>query len=182
MKIQFNGQKSFTLKNSKVEIITDPIANSGKEVDFVTLSEPKGSTEQDTKKVLNLPGEFEISNILAQGFFTDNRENIVYKIIFDEIAIINFGNLGEVPTSKFYEVLGENVDVLIISLSENFNHKDAKALVDKVDPRMVLFGGDVAQYPKIIENLGAKTLETSNIKITRNGFADDKTEIYVMNI
>jgi len=182
MKIQFNGQKSFTLKNSKLSVALDPEGNTGKEVDFVTLSEVNGRTEQTAKKVLNLPGEFEISGILAQGLFTDNQGNIVFKIIMDEIAIVNFGNLGEVPDTKFFEKLGENVDIIIISLSEKFNDKDAKALVDKIDPRMVVFGGDMAFYPKVIENLGAKVAESSEIKITRSGFSDDKTEIFVMNV
>ena len=120
--------------------------------------------------------------MLAQGFFTDNRTNVAYKIVVEETALLHFGALKEVPMADFFEKLGENVDVVVIALSETFDDTKAKALIDKLDPRMVLLTGDETYFAGMTAKAGAKAAEEAVLNITKSGLSDDKTDIIILKV
>jgi hypothetical protein len=182
MKIQSEGGSSLRLSTQKNQVIFNPASAPSGDVDIIALSEPKNTTDFTTKKLFNLPGEYEVSGILAQGFYTDDQNNIAYKVIVEEIAVVHFGNLKEVPVSDFFEKLGENVDVVVLALNENFDDKKAKTLIDKMDPRMVLLIGDNTYFAGMTDKFGAKMVEEAVLNISKSGLSDDKTEVLILNV
>jgi hypothetical protein len=123
MKIQFNGEQSFYLEGKKVKCIFNPNTKSMENVDFAMFSQEDIKSDIKSKKELRLPGEFEISDVLIQGFYTDNNLNIVYKIVLDDIIILHTGQLKDIPNSDFFENIGDTIDVLLVNISEEFDNK-----------------------------------------------------------
>lgn len=66
----------------------------------------------------------------------------MYKVIMEGVSLVYFGNLQEIPNNKFFEKLGENFDIVLLNLGENFKGKEAKEMIELLDPRMVILGGD----------------------------------------
>jgi hypothetical protein len=182
MKIQSEGGSSLRLSSKKNQVVFNPLSAPTGEVDIMALSDPKSTTEFASKKLFNLPGEYEVSGILAQGFYTDDQTNVAYKVVVDETALVHFGNLKEVPLAEFFEKLGENVDVIVLALNENFDDKKAKILIDKLDPRMAILIGDSTYFAGLKDKAGAKMAEEEVLTISKSGLSDDKTEVIILNV
>lgn len=182
MKIQSQGQSSLVLSSKRNQVVFNPQSAPTGETDFVAMSTPRAETDVEGKKVFNVPGEFEVSGILAQGFFTDDQSNVAYKAIIDDMAVVHFGNAKEVPGSDFFEALGENVDIIIMALNEDFDDKKAKSLIDKIDPRMAIIIGDNQFFPKMVENAGAKMAEENPMTVSKSSLSDDKTDVIILNV
>ncbi|NJP03670.1 hypothetical protein HC823_00020 [Candidatus Gracilibacteria bacterium] len=180
MKIQFFGGTTFGVFGKEARIMFDPTAeNAEKSLDFATFSNGEAVKGIEAKKTLLLPGEFEISNVLVRGI-SSRLENTVYKVVIEDMAIAHFGNLAETPTSKFFETLGENVDIALINVSENFPVKKIKEVLEDVDPRMVIFGGDPTFFPQITAEFGVQTTETNPYSISRSQLSEEKTDYFFL--
>ena len=182
MKIQSQGDASLIVSNKQNQVAFNPLSAPKGETDFVALSVPQSKTDVTAKRIFNVPGEFEVSGILAEGFFSDDRSNVVFKAIIEDVAVVHFGALKEVPMANFFEKLGENIDIAVMVLSEDFDDKKAKALIDKIDPRMVIVLGDNAYYPKMVENSNAKMAEENPMTVTKSSLSDDKTDVIILNV
>ena len=181
MKITYQGQNGFLLEANKSKVICNPPADFDTDVEFATNSVPnQDASGFEAKKVLSLPGEFEISKILVKGIYSDNRENVVFKIVSDDIAIAHMGAMTEIPTSKWLEDLGENVSLIMITVSEKLNARDAKELIDKIDPRYALVTGDATQFPKLTE-LGGQTSEEPTVTLSKSSLSEDRTDILLFS-
>jgi len=180
MKIQSQGGSSLIVSNKNVQVAFNPSAAPEGTTDFVALAEPESSTTVEAKRVFNTPGEFEVSGVLAEGFFTDNRSNVVYKIVMDDVAVVHFGVARAVPGPEFFERIGENIDVIILTLGGEFDDKAAKALIDKIDPRMAILIGDNAVFPKMVANAGAKMPEETPLNVSKSSLSDDKTDVIIL--
>ncbi len=181
MEIQYNGEQSFLLKGKTAKCIFNPTENSTENVDFALFSAEELKSKIKTKRNLYLPGEFEISGALIQGFYTDDNENIVYKVVLDDIAIISFGGIKSIPEGDFFQNLGDTVDIALVNLSSDFDEKKAKELLEKIEPRMAILGGDVSYFPKMVENIGAKNIEDNPIKISKSSLSNEKTEVVILS-
>ena len=181
MKVQFFGGNTFVIEGENATVVLDPSGDyKGDSVDIVTNSGGADYANiKEYKKVLELPGEFEISEVLVMGYYA-TPENVVYRMILDEVAFVHFGTLTEVPGSKFFDKLGENIDIIFVCLSEQFDDKKAKNLIEQVDPRMVFLGGDESYFPKLVESMGAKTAEENPVNIAKSQLSDDKTEVVIL--
>jgi len=182
MKIQSEGAGSLLISTKTNQVLFNPSQKPKGETDIIGLSEPMSKTDIESKKVFNVPGEFEVSGILAQGFYTDDRNNVAFKVVMDETAIVHFGNLKEVPDAAFFEKLGENVDIIALTLNADFDDKKAKTLVDKLDPRMVLILGDETYFAGVKDKMTAKTAEEEELSITKSGLSDDKTDVIILKV
>ena len=183
MKVQFLGGNTFLLEGADAKVVFDPSADVPIEsVDVVMNSgEADVSMVGEYKKVLALPGEFEISQVLMMGYYS-SPENVVYRVILEDIAFVHFGNLIEVPGSKFFDKLGENIDVIFVSLGEGFDEKKAKNLIEQIEPRVAFLGGDASLFPKMIEIIGAKVKEENPVSLTKSQLSDDKTEVFILPV
>ncbi|MBT3349294.1 hypothetical protein HN954_04390 [bacterium] len=180
MKIQFFGGSTFGIQSKNAHVALDPPADfSEKKLDFVTTSTGENLEKLDTKKVLSFPGEFEISNILIRGI-QPKSGNLVFKMVFDDVVFAHFSGVKIVSEKNILDDLGENVDVLLIALSESLDPKTAKKMIDELDPRMVIFGGDPQFFPEIRELTGAQIAEENPIEISRSKLPEDKTEFVIL--
>ena len=183
MKIQFLGQNGFLISGQKATVVCDPGESvSAKNVDFVTNSGQftKNSEKIETKRVLSLPGEFEISNVLIRGFFS-RPENVVYKIVIDGMSVVHLGSLESKPSTEFFEKLGENVDVVLVTLNEKFDAKAVREIVETLEPRYTIIGGDQSLFPKMVE-VGARIVEENPIVINQTTLNEEKNEALILTV
>ncbi len=183
MKIQFLGQNGFLLSGQNATVLCDPGEKvSTKNVDFVTNSGAfsENCVALDAKRTLSLPGEFEISNVLVRGFYS-RLENVVYKIVIDGIAIVHLGSLETKPSTEFFAKLGENVDVMLVTLNEQFGVKEVKELVETLDARYTIIGGDQSLFPKMVES-GARIAEENPIVINQTTLNEEKSEALILAV
>lgn len=177
MKIQWLGNDHFVLKTKDVSVDINP-SKATPDNTFSVFSTPGEQLDQSKNKAFNLPGEFEVSGILAQGHYTDDAENIVHKIVMEGSGVIAFGHLKSMPKTDFFESLGENTDIIIINLSSDFDDKLAKKLIQQVTPRLVILGGDKQYFPAMVENSNAKTVEENPYTI--KALSDENTEVIIL--
>ncbi len=180
MKIQFHDDQYFTLESKNIKCLFNPSAEASETADFAMISTKGMKHKAEVKKTLELPGEFEIAGALINGFYTDNNTNVAYRVIMEDITNVHFGALKEIPNVSLLEELGDGIDIAYISLSEDFPEKKAKELIEKVEPRMVILGGDPSFFPKMVEIMGAKTNENNPIKVSRASLPHDKTEVIIL--
>ena len=114
MKIQFFGGSSFLVETKSAKVAFDPADKKMGKVDIMTSSMGK-EVSLEAKKLLTLPGEYEISGVLVRGFHTNDDKNTVFKITLEDVVVAHFGNLPGMPKSSFFDALGENVDVALIT-------------------------------------------------------------------
>ncbi len=181
MKIQFFGGSSFFVEGKSAKIIFDPQNIKVGSVDIATSSNGEDITV-DAKKTLTLPGEYDISDVLVRGFYTHKETNTVFKVVLDEVVFAHFGNIPGMPKAQFFDDLGENVDVALLTLHKDFDAKNAKEFLEKVDPRMVIFGGDKEVFPKIVELFNAKIFPESEISVSRSSLPSETTDFVILSV
>jgi L-ascorbate metabolism protein UlaG (beta-lactamase superfamily) len=159
MDITYLGHSSFKIKTKTASVITDPfdpkmvgIKYSGVEGDIVTVSHDHGDHNavdkvSGIKKVINGPGEYEISGVSVYGYktFHDNKEgaergkNTIYAIEAEGLRVVHLGDLGHTLSDELIEEIGD-VDVLIIPVGGFFTigPKEASEIVSKVEPYFVI--------------------------------------------
>ena len=183
MKIQFLGQNGFVLTGKDATVVCDPDEKASvKNADFVTNSGTftENCKKLEAKKTLNLPGEYEISNILVRGFYS-RPENVVFKIVMDGVAIVHLGSLEIKPSTEFFAKLGENVDVVLVTLNDKFGVKEAKELLETFDPRYMIIGGDQSLFPKMVE-AGARIAEENTLVISQATLNEEKSEALILPV
>lgn len=180
MKIQFFGSNCFAVTGKDASFVFDPNEKFKEKADFVLNSGNHSEIAEkiEAKKILSLPGEFEISGALVRGFFS-RPENVVYKVTLEGISFVHLGSLDSKPSTEFFAKLGENVDVVFVCLNDKFGVKEAKELAETLDPRYLLVGGDQGLFPKIIEE-GARMSEESPLPISQSSLNEEKCDILIL--
>jgi len=152
------GHSCFRIKGSHATIITDPYPpdlgySLGKPTaNIITVSHqhPGHSYVKGIGgewRVVNGPGEYEISGVLIIGistFHDDEKggtrgKNTAYLMEIDEISVGHLGDLGHTLTNNQVEEL-ENVDVLLIPVGgvSTINASVAAGLVRQLEPKVVV--------------------------------------------
>ena len=181
MKIQFFGGSSFLVEGKTAKIAFDLADAKLGKVD-IAMSSTGEELAIETKKALTLPGEYDISGVLVRGFHTHGDTNTVFKITMEDVVIAHFGTLPGMPKVDFFNELGENVDVALLTLREGFDVKVAKEFLEKVDPRMVIFGGDPVVFPKIVELFNAKIAPESDVSVSRTSLPSEATDFVILSV
>lgn len=160
MDITYFGHSSFQLKGRLVTLVTDPY-DSG----FVGLKYPKGISAEivtvshshadhnkadfikDVKKIINGPGEYEVSGVSIIGYetFHDDEKgikrgkNTVYLIEMDELRIVHLGDLGHKFSESVLEELG-SVDILMIPVGGFYTIDSSVAaeIVRSIEPSFTI--------------------------------------------
>jgi len=147
----------------------------------VTYAGDNSQEFSGAKKTLCLPGEFEISDVLVRGFRTENgAKNTIFKAFFEETSIVHFGNLTDFPETKTLEQIGENIDVAFVCLSEKFPGKKAKELIEKVEPRLVIIGGDQKLFAELSGLMKVENAETNPLEVLKSKLSEETTEIKIL--
>ena len=180
MKIQYLAPRSFQLSNKTQSVLFNPDIAPTEAVDCIINTSPDGITSPQAKKSLHLPGEFEISEILIRSYQGENRTNSIFKIFFEETTIVHFGDLKDIPTPKMFEQIGESIDIALISISAEFPAKKAKELVEKIEPRMAIFGGEPQFFAEISALMSIKTAENNPMDIQKSKLPDESTDLFIL--
>lgn len=159
MDITWYGLSCFRIREGGVTVICDPYDKSvGKTLprlraDIVTVSHARpghGSVDRvtGTPKVLDGPGEYEVSNVFVTGLTTYHRRqsssaderNVIYFLDFGTLTVGHLGDLGEVPSQSEIEELnlGE-IDILMIPVGggATLDPTNAVEVIGMFEPKIV---------------------------------------------
>ncbi len=183
MKIQFFGGTTFGAFGKNARVVFDPPANfAEKNLDFVTNSSGEEVMGIDAKKVLTMPGEYEISDVLVKSLAQKSRENILFKVVLDDLSIVHCGEMINLPDKEVFENLGEDIDVLIVNISEKFPAKKVKELIETLDPRVAFIGGDSTKFAELNSIMPITMSEENPLTISRSNLSEDKSEYYILSV
>ena len=168
MDITWFGRRCFSIRSKDLGVVTDPYeqvhdkATRAPYVKAVTWSGPPtglpslfdaedgaGSREEDERREIRGPGEYEISKILITGVGTAHRSlegedgigipgrNTVYAIEIDGIVVCHLGDLQKPLESGQVERLGD-VGVMVAPIGTAESIKASVETARLVEPRVVV--------------------------------------------
>lgn len=159
MDITYFGHSCFRLRGKSASLVTDPydpkmvgLKFPKVSADIVTVShqhEDHNNTSQvkDYKRVIDGPGEYEISGVSIIGISTyhDDKKgesrgrNTIYVIEMDEIRLVHLGDLGHRLSEKVVGEIG-SVDILIIPVGGEYtiNASVAAEIVRNIEPTITI--------------------------------------------
>lgn len=159
MDISYLGHSSFRIKTKSAVLVTDPFdptmvgfKYSGVEGDIVTVSHDhndhnKSELVKGVKKVVNSPGEYEISgvSIIGIGTYHDSEggekrgKNTIFVIEADGLRLAHLGDLGHKLTDEVVDQMG-SVDVLFVPVGGEYTlgPKEAAEVCVKIDPYFIV--------------------------------------------
>ncbi len=158
MELTWLGHSCFRLRGKDATLITDPPAPStgytlGRTTaDIVTISHHHPGHDYvkgvgGEPKVVDGPGEYEISQILISGVQTyhDSERgkrlgrNTAYLITMDDIQICHLGDLGSVLDERAQEALN-GADVLFVPVGGGnaLNAELAVEVIAQIEPRIII--------------------------------------------
>jgi L-ascorbate metabolism protein UlaG (beta-lactamase superfamily) len=158
LEIVWLGHSCFRIKGKETTLITDPLPkNLGYSptkvaADIVTISHPHPGHSylegvSGDPKVVRNPGEYEIGNILINGFttFHDNEhgnklgKNIVYLMEIDQVMVCHLGDLGHILTpDQVGELSGVEVLFIPVGGKSTIDGAVAAQTVRLLEPRLVI--------------------------------------------
>lgn len=183
MKIQFFGNNTFGAFGKTARVVFNPADNfAGKEIDFTTNSNGIIPSGVETKKSLFLPGEYEISNVLVKSIVQKIGDNILFKVVMEDLSIVHCGEMESIPDKTFLEELGEDIDVLLICISEKFPAKKVKEFLETIEPRVAFIGGDSSKFSELNGMIKINMSEENPVSVSRSTLSEDKSEYFILNV
>jgi L-ascorbate metabolism protein UlaG (beta-lactamase superfamily) len=158
MEITWLGHSCFRLKGSRGIVITDPcppetgyvLGKPAARIVTVSHQHPDHNYTQGIEgkpKIIDRPGEYEISDILILGLNTyhdgeqgfQRGRNIVFVTQIDDVSICHLGDLGHSLGAQQIEQL-KPVDVLLLPVGGKFTIDAAAAvsIVRQLEPKFVI--------------------------------------------
>lgn len=159
MKIQYFGHSCFYLKNKEVNVLMDPFSSQmvglkmpKVEADIVTVSHQHAdhnnvASVTNQPVVFDFPGEYEVKGVKVFGYqsYHDQEqgakrgENIIFKVIINNVVLTHLGDLGHIPGEGLINEL-EDTDVLLIPVGGTYtlNVQEAKQLISLIKPAITV--------------------------------------------
>ena len=195
MEIDWFGLSCFRLRAREAAVVTDPYEKSiglklpRPRADIVTISHNHAGHDNadgvaGNPKVINGPGEYEISNVFVTGVQTyhdkrngkDRGKNTVYVINIEGLNVCHLGDIGHVPTQAQADLIGQ-VDILLVPVGGGnaLNASDAAEVVSLFEPMVVIpmhyrvpeLAVKLDTVDKFIKEMGVKApprVESLNLK------------------
>ena len=209
MDITWLGHSCFRLRGSHATVITDPYSPDlgytlGKPTArIVTVSHQhpghsyfRGIGGQP--RVINGPGEYEISGVLILGIATfhdgeggkKRGKNTVYLMEIDEISVCHLGDLGHVLTGEQVEEI-DNVDVLLLPVGgvSTINAPMAAEIVRQLEPKAVIpmhyktpaLSWELEPVERFLKEIGAKELNPQpKLSLTKSNLPTN-TQVFLLD-
>lgn len=211
MDITFLGHSAFRLRGKTASLVTDPYdASVGFKptkvsADIVTVSHDHHDHNRtdhvlDIKRVVNGPGEYEISGVSIIGIstFHDDKngqlrgKNTVYVIEMDDVRIVHLGDLGHKLNEKIQEKIG-NVDVLMIPVGGEYTigPSEASAVVRSIEPNITIpmhyqmqgldkkMFGKLKKVDRFLSELGIPSEKTGKLTVKKSDL-DSEQKVVVL--
>lgn len=144
MEIYWHGHSCFTIKAKEATIVTDPFmmgtALPKLRGDIVALSgEGEIAEIEGSPKVLDWPGEFEVSGVSIESFRPENEETNIFLFQAEGLHICHLGYISHELTDEIINHIGD-VDILMIPVGGGIvlDGKMAQKVVEAIEPRIVL--------------------------------------------
>lgn len=159
MDITYLGHSCFRFKGKNASVITDPFDPKitgykfpKTSADIVTVSHSHAdhnniSNITDTKRIIDGPGEYEISGVSIVGYKTyhddkkgeERGKNTVYVYEMDDLRLCHLGDLGHELSSNLIEELG-NIDILMIPVGGTYtiNAETAAKVTQAIEASIVI--------------------------------------------
>ena len=163
MDIRWQGRSTFEVTSGAQKILFDPFPGApkskvaGEGPTVVTSSHEDAarievSPWRKTAKILEGPGEYEISGLALRGIPTPRNDganpratNTVYVLECENLSICHLGQLSSTLSSQAQQALGK-VDILIIPAggAGTIGPEEASSTIRSLDPRIVIpvYNGD----------------------------------------
>jgi L-ascorbate metabolism protein UlaG (beta-lactamase superfamily) len=209
MEISWLGYSCFRLKGSHATVITDPYSpdlgySLGKPTaHIVTVSHQHTGHSYvqgigGQPKLINGPGEYEVSGVLILGIATfhdgeggkKRGKNTVYHIEIDEISICHLGDLGHVLTGEQVEDI-DNVDVLLLPVGgvSTINAPVAAEVVRQLEPKAVIpmhyktpaLKRELEPVERFLKEIGAKDVAPQPKLTVSKSNLPDTTQVFLLD-
>jgi len=209
MDISWLGHSCFRLRGRHTTVITDPYYPSlgytlGKPTaNIVTVSHqhPGHSYVQGIggePKLVNGPGEYEISGVLIIGITTfhdaeggsQRGKNTVYLMEIDEVSVCHLGDLGHVLTTEQVEEL-DNVDVLLLPVGglSTINASVAAKVVRQLEPKAVIpmhyktpaISWELEPVEKFLKEIGVKEVNSQSKRSFTKTNLPATTQVFLLD-
>ncbi len=140
MKITYSAPHGFTLQHQKQTLTVDLTADQSTDIALFTAGDGSAPSAQ---KVITLPGEYEVNEILVKGTFeSTDRTNTLYRCTLGGLSVLLCGQLSAVPTPAVLSELGENFDVILLPANASITAKLLKKIIETISPKLALVVGE----------------------------------------
>lgn len=172
MDVEFHGANCVTIANKQVRIVIDdnltdlgakPVTRDG---DICIFTGPHGLSQNQTKIVIDQPGEYEVSGVSVFGLqaraHTDEegkKNAVIYKIAIGDLRFVVTGHIFPKLSDNDLESIGV-VDVLFIPVGGNGYTLDgvgALEIIKEIEPKLVIpttFADSSLHLPVPLQSLG----------------------------
>lgn len=159
MKIQYFGHSCFYIKNKEASVLIDPFSSAmvgfnmpKVEADIVTVSHQHAdhnnvASVTNQPVVFDFPGEYEVKGVKVFGYQSyhdaaggqERGENIIFKIVINNVVLTHLGDLGHLPGAELLSEL-EDTDVLLLPIGGTYtiNASEAKQLISLIKPSVTI--------------------------------------------
>ncbi|MGF7228540.1 MAG: MBL fold metallo-hydrolase [Candidatus Saccharibacteria bacterium] len=153
MDVQFYGANCITLATKQARVVIDDnLTDLGaksiiKAGDITLFTMAHSIPTQETKIIIDQPGEYEVSGVSIYGIparahidEASKKTATMYKIVVDDLRILVTGHVYPEFTDKQLEQIGM-IDVMIVPVGGNGYTLDptgALKLIKKVEPKLVI--------------------------------------------
>jgi L-ascorbate metabolism protein UlaG (beta-lactamase superfamily) len=209
MEITWLGQSCFRIKSTHGIVITDPCSPEtgytlGKVTARIVTVSHAHKDHNYTQgisgefKVINRPGEYEISDILIFGIATyhdaeqgkQRGKNVAYRIETDDLSVCHLGDLGHTLNAAQIEQL-QNCDVLLIPVGGTFtvNGTVAAEIVRQLTPKVAIpmhyktpqSNPNLELVGRFLQEMGASTaVPQPKLSITRSS-VPETTQVILLD-
>lgn len=150
--------------------------------------------EEDEKYIIDMPGEYEIKDVLIRGIESrarennENMSNAVFVLELEDIRICHMGDFSEDKlSSDVKESLGK-IDVLFFPVGGNFSSaKKAAAIINEIEPSIVLpmhYDASEKKNPKLQEFLNEfsedQVENTDKLTIKKKDLSEEGLKVVVL--
>jgi L-ascorbate metabolism protein UlaG (beta-lactamase superfamily) len=205
MKIKFYGNTCFSIGDSSLTLITDPHEKiSSLKANAVTVSQKDPSHNnvsaiQGDPKILDWPGEYEVSGINIQGIASfhnakedkEQKENTIFCFSLNGVSFCHLGCIGTKPTPEQLEDIGD-VDVLFVPVGgkEAIDAKKAKEVIEQIEPRVIIPMAYCVEDDKcglgplspFLQEMGAQTIvPIDEFDFKRSDLPEDSSKVVILN-
>ena len=197
MDITWHGHSCFTIKGKDATIVTDPFEGLGVKLpklkaDIVSLSGEGEIGEVDgNPKVLDWPGEFEVSNVAIESICPLGENLNIFIFALDGIKICHLSYLSHELSEELVNQIGE-VDILMVPVggSEVLDGKTAQKVVEAIEPRVVipmlyagtetkLNIGGIADFLKAMGKTATEPMEKYTLS-SRSSLPEDRMDFVLL--
>lgn len=159
MDIIWHGHSCFTIKGKDATVVTDPYEGLGNKLpklkaeivmlgDQLAAKKGKVAEVEGEPKVLDWPGEFEVSGVGIEAFSAkrhakdddpEGENAVIFIMVVDDIKICHLSGLSHELTDDLLEHIGD-VDVLLLPVGGGavLDGKTAQSVLESVEPRVVI--------------------------------------------